>query len=76
MVARPAVKRQWQGLQATNQGAPQGEREQGWTPTRFAQTLECDEAREMTGLTVQILAPGEGAMTTRVRRPWGRQGRS
>ena len=57
MVARPAVLRQWQGRQATSQGAPQWGREQGWTPTRFAQTPECDKARERSGLTVWIPAP-------------------
>ena len=49
MDARPAVMRPWQGRQATSQGAPQGAREQGGTPTHIAQTPECDEARERSG---------------------------
>ena len=46
MDARPAVMRQTARPLATSQGAPQGAREQGGTPTRIAQMPECDEERK------------------------------
>ena len=57
MDARPAGRRQWPDRKAISQGAPQWARKQGWTPTRTAQTAECDGARERRGPTGRLPAP-------------------
>ena len=57
MDARPAGLRQWSDRKAISQGAPQEARKQGGTPTRTAQTPECDGARERRGLTGRLPAP-------------------